>query len=77
MALAKSSKTPHPQRDAMILITGATGNIGRRVAELLSKRGETLRLMGRRVESMPELASRSASSVTTQIRLRWIKHLKV
>src|SRR5260370_14542813 len=40
----------------MILITGATGNIGRRVAELLSKRGETLRLMGRRVESMPDLA---------------------
>ena len=55
MALAKSSKTPHTQRDAMILITGATGNIGRGVAELLSKRGETLRLMGRRVESMPDL----------------------
>jgi uncharacterized protein YbjT (DUF2867 family) len=56
MSLAKSSESPHPQRDAMIRITGATGNIGRRVAELLSKRGETLRLMGRRVESMPELA---------------------
>jgi short-subunit dehydrogenase len=40
----------------MILITGATGNIGRRAAELLSKRGETLRLMGSRVESMPDLA---------------------
>jgi short-subunit dehydrogenase len=56
MSLAKSSESPHPQRDAMILITGATGNIGRRVAELLSKRGETLRLMGSRVESMPDLA---------------------
>jgi uncharacterized protein YbjT (DUF2867 family) len=40
----------------MILITGATGNIGRRVAELLSKRSEPLRLMGRHVESMPKLA---------------------
>jgi NAD(P)H dehydrogenase (quinone) len=56
MSLSKSSESPYPHRDAMILITGATGNIGRRVAELLSKRGETLRLMGRRVESMPHLA---------------------
>jgi len=40
----------------MILITGATGNIGRRVAELLSKHGEPLRLMGRRIQSVPDLA---------------------
>jgi NAD(P)H dehydrogenase (quinone) len=56
MSLTKSSASPTPQRDATILITGATGNIGRRIAELLSKRGERLRLMGRRVELMPHLA---------------------
>jgi NAD(P)H dehydrogenase (quinone) len=52
----RASSSTKPRRKAMILITGATGNIGRRVTELLSKRGETLRLMGRRVESIPHLA---------------------
>jgi NAD(P)H dehydrogenase (quinone) len=52
--LSHSSTTPW--RDCMILITGATGNIGRQVAELLSKRGETLRLMGRHVDAIPNLA---------------------
>ena len=62
MSLAKSSaitqipQSPHPRKDAVILVTGATGNIGRRVAELLAKRGEPLRLMGRRAGSTPDLA---------------------
>jgi NAD(P)H dehydrogenase (quinone) len=54
MSLGETSAVT--ERKATILITGATGNVGRRVAELLSKHGEPLRLMGRRVESMPDLA---------------------
>jgi short-subunit dehydrogenase len=38
MSLEKTSAVT--QREAMTLITGATGNIGCRVAELLSKHGK-------------------------------------
>lgn len=39
----------------MILITGATGHVGRRVAEILSQRGLNLRLMGRDTAKLPKL----------------------
>lgn len=41
----------------MILITGASGHVGRRVAELLAERGHTLRLMARDPNKAPQLPS--------------------
>ena len=43
------------ERDTMILLTGATGQVGRRVAELLSDEGYTLRLMVRDLGRAPRL----------------------
>ena len=40
----------------MILITGASGHIGRRTAELLSKNGHSLRLMVRSKNRAPQLS---------------------
>jgi NAD(P)H dehydrogenase (quinone) len=39
----------------MLLVTGASGHVGRRVAELLAARGHPLRLMTRTPERAPEL----------------------
>ncbi|HZU34042.1 MAG TPA: SDR family oxidoreductase [Candidatus Angelobacter sp.] len=39
----------------MILITGASGHVGRRLAELLAQRGAKLRLMGRDTSKLPRL----------------------
>lgn len=44
----------------MILITGATGNIGRRTAELLSEQGRQLRLMVRDPSKAPRLPGAEA-----------------
>jgi uncharacterized protein YbjT (DUF2867 family) len=44
----------------MILITGATGNIGRRTAELLSEQGRQLRLMVRDPAKAPRLSGAEA-----------------
>ena len=44
----------------MILVTGASGAIGRRVAELLADAGEALRLMARDPARAPELPSAEA-----------------
>jgi uncharacterized protein YbjT (DUF2867 family) len=40
----------------MILITGASGRIARRTAELLAERGTSLRLMSRNPDHAPKLA---------------------
>jgi uncharacterized protein YbjT (DUF2867 family) len=41
----------------MILITGASGRIARRTAELLAERGASLRLMSREPDHAPKLAN--------------------
>jgi NAD(P)H dehydrogenase (quinone) len=40
----------------MVLITGATGHVGRRVADLLAPLGVPLRLMARRLELIPKVS---------------------
>src|ERR1700756_1845090 len=45
------------RRKSMVLITGVTGHVGRRVAEILSQRGLKLRLMGRDTAKLPRLSN--------------------
>jgi NAD(P)H dehydrogenase (quinone) len=44
----------------MILITGAAGHVGRRLAEILSQRGIATRLMGRDLAKLPKLPNAEA-----------------
>ncbi len=51
-----SRKADGWEGQAMILVTGATGAVGGRVARLLSERGESLRLLVRDSSKAPKLA---------------------
>jgi uncharacterized protein YbjT (DUF2867 family) len=51
-------------RDSLIAITGATGNVGSRVAKLLAARGERQRLIVRDADRAPQLEGAEVSVVS-------------
>src|SRR5829696_10176159 len=57
-----------PERNAMITVMGATGNIGRKITELLLDAGEEVRALGRSPDKLAELDALGAETVDGDVR---------